>query len=140
MLRLSLSRFQTFKLFSSCSPLSPLLDTVPTSVTSTSSIVLCVSDLPCVPHMISISLSAALLMCLVACPWQPPPYTDRSVTVSHGQPDFKSHNIVSTILLFLFPSIPPFVSVLLCSVLNTDGPPLHFPIPSFSFGPQTTIM
>lgn len=107
-----------------------------------------VSDLPSAPHMISLSPNCVANV-LVAWPWQPRPsrHTDTEVLLSPTT----SQTLRATTLYqpsccfshLLFASVsfnPSFVSVLLCSVWNTDGPPPQFPIPSFSFGPQTTVM
>ncbi len=103
MLRLSFTVFRRLNIVFSLRALLSVhwLAAVPTSV-NPSSPVLSISDLSSAPHMISLSPSC-IANVLVAWPWQPrpPPYSDRSVTVSHDQPDFKSHNIVLTILLFL---------------------------------------
>lgn len=73
--------------------------------------------------------------------WQPrpPPHTDRSVTVSHDQPDFYepqhciNHLVVSFARCLHVSFNPSFVSFLLCKVLETWTPPslLHFPLPTY---------
>lgn len=109
-----------------------LLATVPSSVTLyPCPPVLFVSNFPSAPHMISLSPNCVANV-LVAWPWQPrpSPYTDTEVLLSPTT----SQTLRATTLYqpsccfshLLFASVafnPSFVSVLLCSVWNTDGPP-----------------